>query len=310
MPAWRQSRPLNSARIADDLLDPVRATSILGRLVFTLAAACTAPNPAYRTGILEADTEPTDAEAVDGLHLDADRQRADAAGAADGGPRSDRLVGYWRFDESAGAMTALDSSGNGNHGQLQALDPSRTWVPGRQGNAIRFAADESGEAGVRVPFSPSLAPIREFTVCAWIYRTGLLATQNTSVISRQLADQFWEIYNLSTINTELVIYAGTDVQPAPRVRVNDAAPLNVWIHVAATYDGAQLRLYRDGEELGATPLGRPLPTGENPLYIGTNKNPQRNDVFIGLIDEVALYSVALPAASIRSLFEGKPPASL
>jgi hypothetical protein len=63
-------------------------------------------------------------------------------------------------------------------------------------------------------------------------------------------------------------------------------------------------------EIGSSALTRALPTADNPLYIGTNKNPTRNDVFVGLIDEVVLYSAALPGTSIRALMDGTDPASL
>jgi hypothetical protein len=290
------------------------------------AAACTGPNPAYRGPLTAADHDASghsgwDARVADGAPgdappgpsgRDAAADRANQGGASDAGSYSvnARLVGYWKFDEAPGALTARDSSGNDNHGTLEGLDPQAAWVAGRQGNAIQFTTADAGAGGVLVPLSESLSGVRAFTVAAWIYRSGLLATQNTSVVSRQLGSQFWEIYNLSTINDELVIYAATDTTPAPGVRVAGVAPVDQWMHVAATYDGAYLRLYKDGVELGATSLSRALPSADNPLYIGTNKNPQRNDVFIGLIDEVVLYGVALPAADIARLHGGTPPEEL
>src|SRR5437016_14641409 len=36
----------------------------------------------------------------------------------------DLLIGYWRFEDGAGSKTTLDSSGNGNTGTLDKLDPS------------------------------------------------------------------------------------------------------------------------------------------------------------------------------------------
>lgn len=141
-----------------------------------------------------------------------------------------------------------------------------------------------------------------------IYRTGSFPTQNTSVVSRQIGTTSREIYSLTTIDDDLVIYAGTDVTPAPEVRVSGAAPLNTWLHAAATFDGITLRLFRDGQQVGTFALTRALPEDPNtPLYIGTNKNPQRNDVFLGRIDEVTLYNVALSPQSITALAGGASP---
>jgi hypothetical protein len=294
----------------------------LALVLIGVCVGCTGPNPAYESFFFDSDVRDA-ARAPDGGSA-ADRptpadRTADGAAPVDGpaGTSVDgsaavpRLLGYWKFDEQPGATTASDSSGNGHHGTLEALDSSRVWVTGRSGNAIEFPATPDLEAGVRVPLTPALAGLSRFTIAAWIYRTTMISMQNTSVVSRQLGGEFWEVYNLSTINSdELVIYAGTDVTPAPRVRVAGGAPLGVWVHVAATYDGSTLSLYRDGQLLGSSPLARALPADSSPLYIGTNKNPSRNDVFMGLIDEVVLFSVALPASAIVSLRDGTSPASL
>jgi hypothetical protein len=278
-------------------------------LLIGLCAACTGPNPAYEAFPLAhpGDAAPEAArDAGAGLDGAAYANRSDGASGLPNG----RLVGYWRFDEAPGATTATDSSGNGNHGVLEALDPAQVWVTGHSGNAIEFASGADPGAGVRVALSQSLASIQKFTVSAWIYRPALLATKNTSVLSRQLSTQSQEIYNLNTLNDELVIWASTDISPAPAVRIAGAAPVGVWMHVAATFDGASLRLYRDGQLLGTTPLTRALPTDSSPLYIGTNKNATRNDVFLGLIDEVALFAVPLSDAAIMQLATGTAPTSL
>jgi hypothetical protein len=288
----------------------------LALLLLGVCAACTGPNPAYQSYWFDSDA----ADARFASERPADNRSPDRGTAADGGADASRagdgptpnvrLLGYWKFDEEPGATTAADSSGNGNHGLLEALDHDQVWVSGRSGNAIQFPATPDLASGVRIPLTSALAELERFTIAAWIYRTASLPTQNTSILSRQLSDEFWEIYNLSTINDELVVYAGTDVTPAPNVRVRGAAPVGVWMHVAATYDGATLNLYRDGQLLGTSPLTRALPIGSNPLYIGTNKNPTRNDVYIGLLDEVVLYSVPLSAGGISSLYGGTDPATL
>jgi hypothetical protein len=288
-----------------------------------LSTACTAPNPEYLGGRPPPFGQAPDggggrdAPAADGAAGDRPEALTEGdAGPSDGGdpevapePPLPRLVGYWRLDEEPGDTEVVDSSGQGNHGTLESMDETQAWVAGRLGNALQLTASADSEAGVMVPPSAAVAGIRQFTIAAWIFRTAMLIS-NTSVVSRQLGTASTDIYSLSTINDELVIYAGTDVTPAPKVRIAGAAPLDQWIHVAATFDGASLRLYQNGVEIGSSPLTRPLPTASNPLYIGTNKNPTRNDLFIGLIDDVALFSVALSPGGIGALFRGDDPGTL
>jgi Concanavalin A-like lectin/glucanases superfamily len=219
-----------------------------------------------------------------------------------------RLVGYWKFDEAAGASNAVDSSGNGNHGVLQAVDTSSARVAGHQGSAVEFTVAGDPGAGVEVPLSSSLAAIRHFTLGAWIYLPQL-TTSTSCVVSSQLGNEVAEVFNLAVKNAELVIWVGTDVEMYPSVKAPVLVP-DSWMHVAATFDGADLRLYKNGLEVGSRAAARELPGATNPFYIGTNKNPAYNEVFEGLIDEVVLYSVALPADAIARLHSGAAPAGL
>jgi hypothetical protein len=80
--------------------------------------------------------------------------------------------------------------------------------------------------------------------------------------------------------------------------------------VAATYDGQTLRLYQDAVVVDTLvhPLTALAPT-DKPLYIGTNKNGQSGQAepFVGLLDEVLLYSVALGPGQIEGLRQGLRP---
>ncbi|MCY3017495.1 MAG: right-handed parallel beta-helix repeat-containing protein [Planctomycetota bacterium] len=72
--------------------------------------------------------------------------------------------------------------------------------------------------------------------------------------------------------------------------------LNQWQHLAMTYDGVTLKVYLDGKPVAATAVNKPRVPGHLPLAIA-----RRQDGFVtfkGIIDEVGLYSRALPEAEI------------
>jgi hypothetical protein len=75
--------------------------------------------------------------------------------------------------------------------------------------------------------------------------------------------------------------------------------VNVWTHVALTYDGSQLRLYVNGVQVASKARAGAIQTpGSNPLWIGGNV--PYGEYFRGVIDEVRVYSRALSAGEIQT----------
>jgi len=74
-----------------------------------------------------------------------------------------------------------------------------------------------------------------------------------------------------------------------------------WAHVAATYDGESLRLYHNGAEVGVTPLqGNVAANPAVQAAIGNQPNGGRG--FVGLIDDVCIFNVAIAPREIRELY--------
>src|SRR5262249_40981490 len=80
--------------------------------------------------------------------------------------------------------------------------------------------------------------------------------------------------------------------------VGATLPLNTWTHLAATYDGATMRLYVNGA-LAATKAGSgSLLTSTNQLQIGGDSIYGQD--LKGAIDEVRVYNTALSQAQVQS----------
>ncbi|MEM1041117.1 MAG: LamG-like jellyroll fold domain-containing protein [Bacteroidota bacterium] len=89
---------------------------------------------------------------------------------------------------------------------------------------------------------------------------------------------------------------------------NGTLALNVWQHVAATYDGATMRIYVDGAEVAARSLSHSITANDFALRVGSSENsPERT--FPGGIDEVRVWNVARTPEQIAASQETVDPAS-
>jgi hypothetical protein len=294
---------------------PQRSKSLLTLLVGL--AGCTGPNPAYVTGRADAGTDR-------GAGLDqatADQTGADQfAGdqmSADQPPTAPDLrtglVGYWQMNDPVGSLAATDSVGGPlQRAVLEDLDEDTAWVPMGKFESALAMAPTSRAGGLRVDGTTAIDGLFHYTLAAWIWRTGLQPpTSYQFIISRQAGDTDYEVFGLLVHQDRLRAFAPhSDPFTAADVVAPTALPTGTWVHVAVTYDGRTLTLYQDAAVVGTLvhPLAALAPTGK-PLYIGTNKNAQagRAEPFVGLLDEVLLYSVALGPTQIQALSQGRRP---
>jgi len=218
----------------------------------------------------------------------------------------DNLVGYWKLDDGAGSTVASDSSGRGNDGALDGLDPSAAWVGGRSLGAL----DIAHTGWVQVPPSPSIDAITDqITVAAWIDPEGTISSADewATVLSRQTGTSDNQHYHLSLYRDGrptlfLITEAGYALFSAP-----DAAPKGAWTHLAGVYDGTTARLYVDGVEKASHALAGKFGPDTTPIILGGNGNDASGvptELVPGRIDELMLYARALGATEIAALAAG------
>ncbi len=200
-------------------------------------------------------------------------------------------VAAYSFDEDPGEGTTVeDLTGDKNEGTIEA---PATWdAHGRFGGAMEFLGNEGG--CVTVPDAPALDPTEEFTVEAWVKSRYL---GNEPVVYKEAEGSTG--YALGIGLSEFgKAEAWVDGEGTQWEVVSPAAvELNVWTHLAVTYDGARLRLYVDGEEVATKAAPGPVLTGKGTLDIGCA--PHLGDTFLGRIDEVRIYERALTTGEVQ-----------
>ena len=200
------------------------------------------------------------------------------------------LVAAYSFDEGLGS-TAGDSSGLNNTGTVLGA----TWTAsGKYGKALSFNGSSNW---VTVADNSSLDLTTGMTLEAWVNPTLLNSYQ--SAILKEGAG-LTLAYGLYT-NEQVPHPASTiNLGSAERTAAGTAGlALNVWTHLASTYDGATLRLFVNGVQVG-TPqsITGPIVNSAGALRIGGNA--VWGEYFNGRIDEVRVYNRALSAAEIQT----------
>lgn len=210
-------------------------------------------------------------------------------GGGSGGqpPAGSGLVLAYSFDEGAGTQVA-DASGSGNTGTIKS---ARWTTSGKFGKALNF---DGRRAMVVVPDSASLRLSMGMTLAAWV------RPANVTTNWRDLIVKGDDEYALFASSSNGVPAAGLRAGGAGAKSVifdTSALPANVWSHVAATYDGSNLRLYRNGVQVSVTAVGGgPMQTGTGALQIGGDALYGR--FFKGGLDELRVYNRALSDAEI------------
>jgi hypothetical protein len=204
-------------------------------------------------------------------------------------PPAGGLVAAYGFEEASGSGV-VDSSGNGNAGTVSGA--VRTGA-GRFGAALSF---DGVNDWVTVADAASLDLAGAMTLEAWV-RPDVLGTAWRTVIGKDGSSRL--AYGLYA-NTDTARPAGQVVIGGSEFNARGPAQLavSVWTHLAATYDGASVRLYVDGSLAATLAVSGSMSATSGSLRIGGNGIWP--EWFDGLIDEVRIYDRALTASEIQT----------
>jgi hypothetical protein len=215
---------------------------------------------------------------------------ATVAGEVDGG-----LVAHYPFDGDA-----QDASGSGNHGIPGATTTLTTDRFGQPDAAYQF---DGSTSRITVPGSPSLdSADTAVTMAAWIQLDGwsLVGDEFGPILMKSDESSNAFMYRLYTSPAGLGASIGDWNQTAAD---GTEFAFSRWYHVAAAWDGAEARLYVDGERRETVPLAVAAPPQDGrPLIIGADA-PGVLEVFAGKIDDLRIYNRALSDAEVAVLAE-------
>ncbi|MGB2866283.1 MAG: LamG-like jellyroll fold domain-containing protein, partial [Sedimentisphaerales bacterium] len=210
------------------------------------------------------------------------------------------LMGWWKFDEGAGA-TALDWSGHGNHATLMG---GPTWTAGYDGDALKL--DGADDYAV-LPIGELISSMSSATFTTWVNFSNI-------------GGAWQRIFDFgSGTGTYIFLCPRTGTGGPMRLAITTSAGAGEslidatntlpsgWHHVAAVVKSGNMQLYLDGAVVASgstsvipSDLGR---TGSN--WLGRSQYAA-DGYFNGSLDDFRIYDYALSADEIETTMRGDP----
>lgn len=199
------------------------------------------------------------------------------------------LISSWPLDENSGTI-ATDVA-DGNNGTITGA----AWSTGISGSCLHFNGSTDW---VKVLKAPNMDLTNSITMMAWAK-----TEENKTVKIFQKGD--WDGHGLGQgkwdgWNGHIRLSNNTSVT----LHWGDGLPvLNEWYHLAMTYDGVTMKFYVNGQLKNSQPVSGALKVNTRDVSIGSDNGAQK--FFIGSIDEVKIFGVALSQTEIQANFQGQ-----
>ncbi len=204
------------------------------------------------------------------------------------------MVAWWKFDETSGTV-ASDSWWNKLNGTVSGA----TWVQGIKGNALSFDGVDDYVGTPLTPFTGNA----EITISAWI-KPSAVAINKMIVASSETTSYGTQTLFFYSSTPKITACFGTGAIETSLVDSVSSLVAGNWYFVVATHTSTKNKIYVNGikeNETSASTL-----SGASGTFSIGRFGTQNMWYFSGLVDDVQIYSAALPVAVIQQLYaDGK-----
>lgn len=205
------------------------------------------------------------------------------------------LIADYKMNEAAGSTTVINSCTN-----AASLNGTVASAVSRPVSPTQFSSNALDFDGVddhmSVPHNASLNATSSLTIEAVVYATKSTGSATILYKGNNASDS--SIVFGRSENGWADIHLGIRAGGSWHSISAPGPGRDVWHHLAATYDGAELKMYINGNLVASKPVTGAIATNANDLMIG--KQFTNISHFGGRIDEVRIWNVARSQAEIKA----------
>jgi len=218
-------------------------------------------------------------------------------------PQFSNIVQYWAMGNSSLSNGSVFFADLGFNGTVANTNNSgMVATAGQVGFAVQF---DGIDDHVVLPYYVN-NNLNHFSVVMWVKITGGSGDRGLLTSRDDSPAKGYALYLNSSNEAEAMLGQGTGAGAWATVT---GTPIlsNVWTHIAFTYDGTSLKLYKNGS-LEGTSVASYVTNTTKPLYIGagrTESSPSAGDFFTGVLDEVAIWQSVLSDSDVQTIYNNQ-----
>ncbi|WP_428236080.1 LamG-like jellyroll fold domain-containing protein [Gracilimonas sp.] len=139
------------------------------------------------------------------------------------------------------------------------------------------------------------------TVEAWVNHDGN-SDENAVIVQKGATGDGYRLRLEGTGSSVAASFTIGDItNGGPRVTTNSSIPANQWTHIAATYDGTDLKIYVNGSLDATDSEDRTIDPNPQPFLIG-GPNALDGNFYSGELDDIRIWNVARTESEIADNF--------
>lgn len=200
------------------------------------------------------------------------------------------VVAIWLLDEGKG-QEIKDASGNGHTGEFFGKPE---WVDGKLGKGIQFHGVPDH---IEVPDPDHKLTPKHITMLCWLNLDNV--SGNHSILEQYdwAGDLGTHAWRTNGVALQFYVIWGTN---APNAN-GGTLKASEWMHVAATYDGSDIKSWINGEVVATAKGSRDLNPSDKSLSFGVRGDTKDVHWMQGIMDEVAIFDEALTEKEIQDI---------